>query len=49
VNIFMQEVLNNCGKSAIANARGQLAELSAWNKGDQVEPILQCKGTAKIL
>jgi hypothetical protein len=29
VNIFMQEVLNNCGKSAIANARGQLAELSA--------------------
>jgi hypothetical protein len=44
----VQEGLDNCGKSTIANARGQLAQLRAGKKGEQVEQLLQREVPAKI-
>jgi hypothetical protein len=41
----VQKALDNCGKPAIATARGELAQLGTGKKGEQIVPILQCKGT----
>jgi hypothetical protein len=47
LKIFVQKALENFGKSAIANARGQLCQVRTGKKGEQIVPILKCEGTKK--
>jgi hypothetical protein len=40
--------LEDCGKSAIANAQAKLSQLRTGKECEQIEPILQCEDAAKI-